>query len=97
MQHNLDLTGGAVMAESVAARLAEPLGRSEAHALVAAVAARAATTGGSLRDELLADPAVTGQLDAAAIDAALNPRSRLGVAAEAVDAAVREHGRRERP
>jgi 3-carboxy-cis,cis-muconate cycloisomerase len=94
MRQNLDLSGGAVMAESVASRLAGPLGRSEAHQLVADLARRAAEAGRSLRDELLAEPAVTDHLDAAAVDAALDPRDRLGIAGPAVDEALRRYGRR---
>jgi 3-carboxy-cis,cis-muconate cycloisomerase len=94
MRTNLDLTGGAIMAESVASRLAGSLGRSRAQELVAAVVRRAAEDGTPLRDALLADPTVAGELDAAAVDAALDSRNRLGVAAAAVDEAVRRYGRR---
>jgi 3-carboxy-cis,cis-muconate cycloisomerase len=94
MRTNLDLTGGAIMAESVASRLAGSLSRSRAQELVAAVVRRAAEDGTPLRDALLADPTVAGELDAAAVDAALDSRNRLGVAAAAVDEAVRRYGRR---
>ncbi len=97
MQHNLELTGGAVMAESVAARLAGAMGRDRAHELVAALVRRSAEQGTSLRDTLLADPAVTEQLDAATVDAALDPRTRLGIAGAAVDEAIRRYGRRAKP
>jgi 3-carboxy-cis,cis-muconate cycloisomerase len=94
MRHNLELTRGAIMTESVAARLAGGLGRSEAHALVAAIASRATAQGATLRDELLTDPGVTAQLDVASIDAALDPRNRLGIAGVAVDEALRRYGHR---
>jgi 3-carboxy-cis,cis-muconate cycloisomerase len=93
MRENLDCSGGAIMAESVASRLAGPLGRSPAQQLVASLVRQAAETGTPLRDSLLADPAVAQHLDAAAVDAALDPRSRLGIAGAAVDEAVRRHGR----
>ncbi|HEX3907735.1 MAG TPA: lyase family protein [Mycobacteriales bacterium] len=94
MQHNLELTGGAVMAESVAARLAGAMGRDQAHELVATLVRRSADQGTPLRETLLAEPAVTEQLDADALDAALDPRSRLGIAGAAVDEAVRRYGHR---
>jgi 3-carboxy-cis,cis-muconate cycloisomerase len=94
MRENLDRTGGAVMAESVASRLAGRLGRSDAQRLVAAVVRGAAEDGTPLRDALQADPEVAEHLDPAAIDEALDPRSRLGIAGRAVDEAVRRSGRR---
>jgi 3-carboxy-cis,cis-muconate cycloisomerase len=94
MRENLDRSGGAIMAESVAARLSGALGRSEAQRLVAAVVRQAAQSGTPLRDALLADPVVAEHLDAAAVDEALDPRSRLGIAGIAVDEEVRRHGRR---
>jgi 3-carboxy-cis,cis-muconate cycloisomerase len=94
MRENLDRSGGAIMAESVASRLSGPLGRTEAQRLVAAVVRQAAQSGTPLRDALLAEPAVAEHLDAAAVDEALDPRGRLGIAGVAVDEEVRRHGRR---
>jgi 3-carboxy-cis,cis-muconate cycloisomerase len=94
MRENLDRSGGAIMAESVASRLAGPLGRSAAQQLVATVVRQAAESGTPLRDALLAEATVAAQLDAAAVDEALDPRSRLGIAGPAVDEEVRRHGRR---
>jgi 3-carboxy-cis,cis-muconate cycloisomerase len=62
MRANLDLTGGALMAERVAGSLARERGRLDAHRAVAEVLAR----GGDLREiasEALLDPA--GYLGAA--------------------------------
>jgi 3-carboxy-cis,cis-muconate cycloisomerase len=94
MRANLDRSGGAIMAESVASRLAGPLGRAQAQQLVATIVRQAAESGTPFRDELLADATVVALLDAAAVDAALDPRSRLGIAGVAVDEEVRRHGRR---
>jgi 3-carboxy-cis,cis-muconate cycloisomerase len=94
MQRNLELTGGAVMADSVAARLAGVMGRDQAHELVATLVRRAAERDTSLRGVLLAEPAVMEVLDTDAVDAALDPRTRLGIAGAAVDEAVRRYGRR---
>lgn len=89
MRHNLEVTDGLVMTESVAGRLAEQLGRQAAHDLVAGVAERAGAEHVPFRAVLLADPDVTRHLDAAAIDAALDPESWLGTAGPSVDAVVR--------
>jgi 3-carboxy-cis,cis-muconate cycloisomerase len=94
MRENLDRSGGAIMAESVASRLSEALGRAEAQRLVAAVVRQAGENRTPLRDALLAEPKVAAHLDAAGVDEALDPRGRLGIAGIAVDEAVRRHGRR---
>ena len=52
------------------------------------------TQGAALRNILLAEPTVTEQLDAAAVDDALDPRSWLGIAGAAIDEAVRRYGHR---
>jgi 3-carboxy-cis,cis-muconate cycloisomerase len=80
MRANVDLTGGLVMAESVAARL----GDSD---LVADISRTAVTSGRSLRDCLIADPRVT--LPVEDIDAALDPAGYLGSASALIDRALR--------
>ncbi|HEX6920691.1 MAG TPA: 3-carboxy-cis,cis-muconate cycloisomerase [Actinomycetes bacterium] len=91
MRANLDATGGLVMAESVAARLAPHLGRSEAHDVVA----RAAAEHQGFRDALLASPEVREHLGAEGLDEALDPGSWLGAAVDLVDRALQAH--RDRP
>ena len=81
MRRNLDLTGGLVMAERIAFLLLDRLGRAEAQEVV-----RQAAAAESFRDALLADPR-TG-LDAAELDAALDPSTYLGSAAQLVDRAL---------
>jgi 3-carboxy-cis,cis-muconate cycloisomerase len=81
MQANLDASGGAVVAERVAVTLAESIGRGEAHEVVAAAAASP-----SLREALLADERVT--LEAAELDALLDPAGYVGAAEELVDRAL---------
>lgn len=93
MRANLDATGGLVLAEAVADRLAPALGRTAAHDAVArAVAATGPSR--SFRDALLADPEVGGHLEAAGIDAALDPHAWLGSAGAFVDAALAAHADR---
>lgn len=86
MRANLDATGGLVMAEAVAARLAPALGRSAAHDIVARAAAQAA-----FRDALLADPAVRAHLTERDLDNALDPRNWLGSVDLFVDRALESH------
>lgn len=82
MRRNLDLTGGLVLAERIAFLLMDRLGRAEAQEVVR----QAAAAETNFRDALLADPR-TG-LDAADLDAALDPSTYLGSAAQLVDRAL---------
>jgi 3-carboxy-cis,cis-muconate cycloisomerase len=88
MRENLDATGGLLLAERVTTMLAERLGRLEAHDLVEAASGRAFESGTSLREELLADPALEEVLSAQDIDAALDPAGYLGSAGAFVDRAL---------
>ncbi len=88
MRHNLDVTGGLLLAERIAGLLAPALGRGVAQDLVAQACMYA---DGSLRDALLADPTIRAHLDAAAIDEALDPTTYLGSAGTFVDRAVAAH------
>jgi 3-carboxy-cis,cis-muconate cycloisomerase len=86
MRANLDSTGGLVLAEAVAARLAPAVGRSAAHDAVA----RAATQP-SFREALSADPAVRAHLSEQDVEDALDPRCWLGSAGLFVDRALGAH------
>ncbi|HEX6500631.1 MAG TPA: 3-carboxy-cis,cis-muconate cycloisomerase [Micromonosporaceae bacterium] len=94
MRANLDATGGLVMAESVANRLAPALGRGGAHDVVARAARQP-----DFRAALLADPAVREHLSERDVDAALDPREWLGCAGTFVDRALRTYraARADRP
>jgi 3-carboxy-cis,cis-muconate cycloisomerase len=95
MRANLAATGGLVMAEAVAARLAPALGRTAAHDAVARAAARAAgEPEPDFAAALLADPAVRGRLPAAEITDALIPSNWLGAAGSFVDRAIEAYGQR---
>jgi 3-carboxy-cis,cis-muconate cycloisomerase len=96
MRANLDLTDGLVLAEAVATRLADRLGRPRANEVVQRAAETVRDTGRSLRDVLLADDAVTAVLDPAELDAALDPAAYLGAAGELVDRALAAHAARRR-
>ena len=95
MRRNLDLTGGLVMAERIAFVLMERLGRANAQEIVREAATHAAGRKVSFRDALLADPR-TG-LSASELDAALDPSTYLGSAAQLVDRALAFHERSRRP
>ena len=88
MRANLELTGGLVMTEAVAAAL----GRDDAKAVVGEVARRASESGRQLRELLIEDSRV--ELSEDEIDRALDPSAYLGSAGEFVDRALRAHERR---
>ncbi|WP_326558733.1 class-II fumarase/aspartase family protein [Micromonospora sp. NBC_01796] len=96
MRANLAATGGLVLAEAVAARLASGVGRTAAHDLVARAAAESSRSGSTLRDALLADPTVRALLTDDDLDRALDPDRWLGSAGIFVDRALTRH-REQRP
>ena len=91
MRQNLDLTGGLVLAERVAFLLMDGLGRADAQEIVR----DAATSETSFRDALLGDP--RAGLEPAELDAALDPSTYLGSAAELVDRALAFYESSRRP
>ncbi|MDP9427104.1 MAG: 3-carboxy-cis,cis-muconate cycloisomerase [Actinomycetota bacterium] len=78
MQENLGVTDGLILAENVTTVAARELGRLEAHDLVKAASHRTFENGSSLREEIMAEPALTAVLSTEEIDAALDPRNYLG-------------------
>jgi 3-carboxy-cis,cis-muconate cycloisomerase len=88
MRENLDATGGLLLAERVTAMVAEHLGRLKAHDLVEATSRRTYESRRSLREELLAEPALKEVLSEEDIDAALDPAGYLGSAGAFVDRAL---------
>jgi 3-carboxy-cis,cis-muconate cycloisomerase len=93
MRANLDATGGLVMAESVATRLAGRLGSSAAHDLVSRCAEQARSTGTAFRDALAADREIGSMLDAPELREALDPTAWLGTSPSMIDRALDEHRR----
>jgi 3-carboxy-cis,cis-muconate cycloisomerase len=91
MRSDMDLTGGLVMSESVAAALAPSLGRSDARELVEKAARRSVSDGREFREVLLEMPEVSEALGPDGLDAALNPAAYLGVTAELIDRALAGH------
>jgi 3-carboxy-cis,cis-muconate cycloisomerase len=88
MRENLDATGGLLLTEHVTTMVAQHLGRLEAHDLIEAASRRTFESGRSLREELIAEPALEGLLSAQDIDAALDPAGYLGSAGAFVGRAL---------
>jgi len=80
MRSNLDITGGLVLAEAVALRLAAALGKADAHAHIERAARRATGEHRRFVDVLAEDPAVTAILDRSSIEQALSADDYLGSA-----------------
>jgi 3-carboxy-cis,cis-muconate cycloisomerase len=88
MRHNLEESGGMLMAENVTTVVTGRLGRLAAHEIVGAAARRAADGGRPFRDELLAEPDLSDLLSPEEIDVALDPAGYLGSAGEFIDRAL---------
>ncbi|MCZ7422732.1 MULTISPECIES: 3-carboxy-cis,cis-muconate cycloisomerase [unclassified Micromonospora] len=86
MRANLDASGGLLLAEAVAARLAPALGRAAAHDLVRRAAARP-----DFRAALLAEADLRAHLSESDVDAALDPAGWLGSAGHLIDRALDLH------
>jgi 3-carboxy-cis,cis-muconate cycloisomerase len=91
MRSDMDLTGGLVMSESVAAALASSMGRSDAQNLVEKAARRSVQSGREFREVLLELPEVADGLGEDALDRALDPAGYLGVSAQLIDRALAGH------
>jgi 3-carboxy-cis,cis-muconate cycloisomerase len=93
MRADLGLTGGLLLSESVAARLAPRLGREAAHELVQDCSRRA-TAGHSFADVLRAEPRVREVLDDEELTAALDPAGWTGSTDALIDRALAAHATR---
>jgi len=92
MRANLDSSGGLILAEAVAMRLAPRLGKQQAHALVED-AARRVGNGRGFADVLAEDPQVSSVLDRAAIDEALSPERYLGSSSQFIAEVLARHAK----
>jgi 3-carboxy-cis,cis-muconate cycloisomerase len=91
MRSDMDLTGGLVMSESVAAALASSIGRAGAQELVEKAARRSVQSGREFREALLELPEVADGLGPDGLDQALDPAAYLGVTAALIDRALAGH------
>jgi 3-carboxy-cis,cis-muconate cycloisomerase len=85
MRSNLDITDGQIMAEAVAFRLAEKVGKSDAHKLVEEASKKAHAEGKHFKDVLVANPKVTAIVPAAELSKLFDPMSYQGVAQQFID------------
>jgi len=93
MRTNVDFTRGLVMAESVSMRLAQTVGKHEAHTMIERAAARATDEHRSFADVLSADPAVAQVLSRSDLDQLLSPDGYLGSAQTFVANVLARHRR----
>lgn len=93
MRANLELAGGALMAESLSTALAGRIGRADAHDVMAALSARCEREGITLRVSALGEPRVCATLSVDEIDRALDPMQFLGSTDTWIDRALDQHRR----
>jgi 3-carboxy-cis,cis-muconate cycloisomerase len=91
MRTNLDLTGGAIVAERLAVALAPALGKARAKKLLTAASAEAADTGRPLSELLIADPELSARLPSAQLAELLDPARYTGAADALIDRALRRY------
>jgi 3-carboxy-cis,cis-muconate cycloisomerase len=85
MRQNLDTTDGLIMAEAVTMRLAEKIGKSDAHHLVEAASKKAVKDKTHLRDVVMADSKITAQLGADEIAKLFEPMAYQGASQALID------------
>lgn len=85
MRQNLDATDGLIMAEAVAMRLAEKIGKSDAHHLVEAASKKAVKDKKHLREALREDANVSAQLGADEIAKLFEPMAYQGASQALID------------
>ncbi len=88
MRHNLDLSGGTIMAEHVVMMLGERIDRVMARALVDAAVSTATSTSRPFKDVLQQDRAIATHLKPEELAVALEPSGYLGVAGLLIDRAL---------
>jgi 3-carboxy-cis,cis-muconate cycloisomerase len=88
MGQNLDLTGGAIMAEALTSALTDRLGRTNAYQLVQTLTRRAAAENSDLRSIALGDDRVRTVLSHKEIERAFDPLAYLGSADAFIDRAL---------
>jgi len=92
MLENLNMTQGLIVAEAVMMGLAPTLGRQVAHDVVYAACRVANDEGISLLDALVAQGAVTAELDITELQRLTDPVNYLGLAPQMVDRALAQPG-----
>ena len=95
MRENLNRTGGLILAESIAMRLAPEMGKREAHAAIKRASQRA-IGGESFADVLASEPAVSAILNRSDIEKALSPDGYLGSTEAFVTAVLGRRSKRKK-
>jgi 3-carboxy-cis,cis-muconate cycloisomerase len=88
MRHNVELTGGLIMAEQVVMMLGERIDRVMARALVDTAVSTAISTGRPFSDILREDRGITTYLKPEELAVVLEPSGYLGVADQLIDRAL---------
>ncbi|GAA3308600.1 hypothetical protein GCM10020295_71090 [Streptomyces cinereospinus] len=96
MRANLDLTGGLIVSERLAAVLSSALGKATAKEVVSRASAESASTARPLATVLAAQPELAGRFGAGDLEALLDPATYTG-AAEELTGRVLEAGRQAGP
>jgi len=92
MRDNLDLTGGLIVAERVAAALTPLLGKAAAKRVTGRAAVAAAAGGRTFPQELAAAEELAGQMSAEFLASLVDPLRYLGAAGTLVDRALSNRG-----
>lgn len=95
MRENVNKTGGLILAEAVAMRLAPEMGKREAHAAIKRASQRA-IGGESFADVLASEPAVSAILNRSDIEKALSPDAYLGSTEAFVTAVLGRRSKRKK-
>jgi 3-carboxy-cis,cis-muconate cycloisomerase len=88
MRHNLELTGGLIMAESLVTVMGKRVDRITARKLIDAAVATAAAGGRPFAEVLQQDRAIAAYLRPAELAAALDPANYLGASGPLIDRAL---------
>jgi 3-carboxy-cis,cis-muconate cycloisomerase len=91
MRHNLDLTGGLIMAESVVTAMSKRVDRVTARKLVDAAVATAEEGGQTFAELLAQDPSIGLYLRPGELTDALDPAGYLGASDALIDRALAAH------
>lgn len=92
IRRNMDLLQGLIFSEALMMRLAENLGRMEAHELVHELAMEAIEQKRQLKDLVLADSRIMAHLTEAELEQLMRPERYIGLAEQFVDQVAGEPG-----
>jgi 3-carboxy-cis,cis-muconate cycloisomerase len=95
MRRNLEISGGALLAERVMLALGAHIGRQDAHDVIYEAAMRAFETRQPFAEVLKADARVSAHLSAETIDSLLDPAQYTGLAAQFVERVLAGDNREE--